>query len=89
MRKFCYVKSKRKLMFNEDDYKNLSKVLQGIQSDITNIWEDHYSQIQNLSEEEMYKAEYITAETERQLAAKQKEYDLAQLIPEREDTIGG
>lgn len=67
----------RQLMFNEDDYKQLSGVLEGIQSDIADIWEDHYNQIQNLSEDEMYKAEYITAETERQLAAKQKEYELA------------
>lgn len=67
----------RQLMFNEDDYKQLSGVLEGIQSDIANIWEDHYNQIQNLTEDEMYKAEYITNETERQLAAKQKEYDLA------------
>lgn len=67
----------RQLMFNEDDYKQLSGVIEGIQSDIANIWEDHYNQIQNLTEDEMYKAEYITNETERQLAAKQKEYDLA------------
>lgn len=67
----------RQLMFNEDDYKQLSGVLEGIQSDIADIWEDHYNQIQNLTEDEMYKAEYITNETERQLATKQKEYDLA------------
>lgn len=67
----------RQLMFNEDDYKKLSGVLGDIQEDIAGIWEDHYSQISNLSEDEMYKAQYITAETERQLAAKQKEYDLA------------
>lgn len=67
----------RQLMFNEDDYKQLSGVIEGIQSDIAGIWEDHYNQIQNLTEDEMYKAEYITAETERQLAVKQKEYDLA------------
>lgn len=67
----------RQLMFNEDDYKALSGVLEGIQSDIANIWEDHYNQIQDLTEDEMYKAEYITNETERQLAAKQKEYELA------------
>lgn len=67
----------RQLMFNEDDYKQLSGVLAGIQQDITDIWEDHYNQIQSLTEDEMYKAEYITSETERQLAAKQKEYDLA------------
>ena len=67
----------RQLMFNEDDYKALSGVLEGIQSDIADIWEDHYNQIQDLTEDEMYKAEYITNETERQLAAKQKEYELA------------
>lgn len=67
----------RQLMFNEDDYKQLSGVIEGIQSDIAGIWEDHYNQIQNLTEDEMYKAEYITNETERQLAAKQKEYNLA------------
>lgn len=67
----------RQLMFNEDDYKKLNGVLEGVQKDIADIWEDHYNQIQNLTEDEMYKAEYITNETERQLAAKQKEYELA------------
>ena len=67
----------RQLMFNEDDYKKLSKVLSGIQEDIASIWQDHYDQIANLSEDEMYKAEYITQETQRQLAAKQKEYEIA------------
>lgn len=67
----------RQLMFNEDDYKKLSGVLGDIQKDIADIWEDHYNQIQNLTEDEMYKAEYITAETERQLATKQKQYELA------------
>lgn len=67
----------RQLMFNEDDYKKLSGVLGDIQEDIAGIWEDHYNQIQSLTEDEMYKAEYITAETERQLAAKQREYELA------------
>jgi hypothetical protein len=67
----------RQLMFNEDDYKQLSSVIEGIQSDIADIWEDHYNQINSLTEDEMYKAEYITNETERQLAAKEKEYELA------------
>ena len=67
----------RQLMFNEDDYKKLSGVLGDIQEDISDIWNDHYAQISSLSEDEMYKAQYITAETERQLAAKQKEYELA------------
>lgn len=67
----------RQLMFNEEDYKKLSGTLTEIQEDIAYIWEDHYNQINALTDEEMYKAEYITAETERQLAMKMKEYELA------------
>lgn len=67
----------RQLMFNEEDYKVLSETLTGIQDDIANIWEDHYNKIDSLTDDEMYKAEYITAETERQLEMKMKEYELA------------
>ena len=64
-------------MFNEEDYKVLSETLTGIQEDIADIWEDHYAQIDSLTDDEMYKAEYITAETERQLEMKMQEYELA------------
>ena len=67
----------RQLMFNEEDYKVLSETLTGIQEDIADIWEDHYAQIDSLTDDEMYKAEYITAETERQLEMKMQEYELA------------
>lgn len=67
----------RQLMFNEEDYKTLSATLSGIQEDIASIWEDHYAQIDSLTDDEMYKAEYITAETERQLDMKMQEYELA------------
>lgn len=67
----------RQLMFNEEDYKVLSETLTGIQDDIANIWEDHYNKIDSLTDDEMYKAEYITAETERQLEMKMQEYELA------------
>lgn len=67
----------RELMFNEKDYKVLSDTLEGIQEDIANIWEDHYNQIDELTDDTMYKAEYITSETERQLDMKMKEYELA------------
>lgn len=67
----------RQLMFNEDDYKVLSETLSGIQEDIAGIWEDHYKQIDELTDDTMYKAEYITNETERQLDMKMKEYELA------------
>lgn len=67
----------RELMFNEKDYKVLSDTLEGIQKDIANIWEDHYNQIDELTDDTMYKAEYITSETERQLDMKMKEYELA------------
>lgn len=67
----------RELIFNEKDYKVLSDTLEGIQKDIANIWEDHYNQIDELTDDTMYKAEYITSETERQLDMKMKEYELA------------
>ena len=46
----------RQLMFNEDDYKVLSETLSGIQEDIAGIWEDHYKQIDELTDDTMYKA---------------------------------
>lgn len=67
----------RQLMFNEEDYKQLSGILSEVQEDIADIWEDHYNQINSLTEDEMYMAEYITNETERQLALKQQEYEIA------------
>ena len=67
----------RELMFNEKDYKVLSDTLEGIQEDIAKIWEDHYNQIDELTDDTMYKAEYITSETERQLDMKMQEYELA------------
>lgn len=67
----------RKLLFNEDDYDVLSKKLKGISADVKEINQWYERQIHNLNEDNWYLEEAITAEYERRLAAKEKEYEIA------------
>lgn len=68
----------RKLLFNEDDYNHLSSKLQGIATDIGDINDWYYSEINALTEDNWYLEEAITNEYERRLDAKMKEYELAE-----------
>lgn len=67
----------RKLLFNESDYKTLSKELRDIQRETTSLYEEYQKKISNLNKSNIYEAEILTSQYEQQLAAKQKEYEIA------------
>lgn len=67
----------RQLLFNENDYKELSETLDGIDSGIQADWIWYQSAINQLGEDESEKAELITKEYERRLAMREREYEIA------------
>ena len=69
--------SLRNAMFNEDDYNKMSAKLKEIASDSKRLFDDYLNQLEMLTEDEIYKADYITSEFERQYKYKELEYDIA------------
>ncbi len=69
--------STRKPLFNEDDYDKLDSKLKGISKDIGELGAWYNTQIANLTEDNWYLESAITAEYERRLESKQKEYEIA------------
>lgn len=67
----------RKRLFNEDDYNTLDKKLTGISEDIGEINAWYNAEISKLTEDNWYLESAITAEYERRLESKQKEYEIA------------
>lgn len=70
--------SLRQAMFNEDDYKKMSSELNRIADESRVLFKDYLNQLEMLTEDEIYKADYITSEFERQYKYKELEYDIAQ-----------
>lgn len=70
--------SLRNAMFNEDDYNEMSAKLKEIASDSKRLFDDYLNQLEMLTEDEIYKADYITSEFERQYKYKELEYDIAE-----------
>lgn len=68
----------RQAMFNEDDYKKMSSELNRIADESRTLFKDYLNQLEMLTEDEIYKADYITSEFERQYKYKELEYDIAQ-----------
>ena len=68
----------RSIIFNEDDYKNLSKELDKVMSDMNALSDEYQYKINNLTEDEMYMLDEITNEYERQVDLKEKEYEILQ-----------
>lgn len=68
----------RSIIFNEDDYKNLSKELDKVMSDMNALSDEYQYKINNLTEDEMYMLDEITNEYERQVDIKEKEYEILQ-----------
>ena len=68
----------RSIIFNEDDYKKLSRELDGIMSDMNALSDEYQYKINNLTEDEMYMLDEITNEYERQVDLKEKEYEILQ-----------
>lgn len=66
----------RSIIFNEEDYKQLSGALDDLMTQMDTLSSDYQERINSLTEDEMYKIEEITAEYERQVEIKQKEYEL-------------
>lgn len=67
----------RKTLFNEEDYNKLSQKLNKISSESSALYQDYLDQLDSLGEDEIYKAELITDEFERQFNYKKMEYDIA------------
>lgn len=70
--------SLRQAMFNEDDYKKISSKLNEIADESRVLFDDYLAQLEMLTEDEIYKADYITNEFERQYEYKKLEYEVAQ-----------
>lgn len=70
--------SLRNAMFNEDDYNKMSAKLNQIADESRVLFKDYLSQLEMLTEDEIYKADYITSEFERQYKYKELEYDIAE-----------
>ena len=70
--------SLRNAMFNEDDYNKMSAKLKDIAADSKRLFDDYLNQLEMLTEDEIYKADYITSEFERQYKYKELEYDIAE-----------
>lgn len=68
----------RQAMFNEDDYKKMSSELNRIADESRVLFKDYLNRLEMLTEDEIYKADYITSEFERQYKYKELEYDIAQ-----------
>ena len=68
----------RDTIFNEDDYNKLSSKLQGIASECDALYQSYLADLSTLTEDEIYKADQITAEYERQYNYKMMEYQVAQ-----------
>lgn len=68
----------RQAMFNEDDYNKMSAKLNQIADESRVLFKDYLNQLEMLTEDEIYKADYITSEFERQYKYKELEYDIAE-----------
>lgn len=68
----------RQAMFNEDDYKKMSSKLNQIADESRVLFKDYLSQLEMLTEDEIYKADYITDEFNRQYEYKKLEYEIAE-----------
>ena len=68
----------RSIIFNEGDYKELSKELDKVMSDMNALSDEYQYKINNLTEDEMYMLDEITNEYERQVDLKEKEYEILQ-----------
>ena len=68
----------RQAMFNEDDYNKMSNKLNQIADESRVLFKDYLNQLEMLTEDEIYKADYITDEFERQYQYKELEYAIAE-----------
>lgn len=69
--------SLRETLFNEDDYNRLSDKLEGIADECNDLYQGYLQDLSELTEEDIWKADLITAEYERQYNYKLMEYQVA------------
>lgn len=69
--------SLRDTLFNEDDYNRLSDKLEGIADECNDLYQGYLQDLSELTEEDIWKADLITAEYERQYNYKLMEYQVA------------
>lgn len=67
----------RQLLFNEDDYSKEMSVIEDIQAEAEKLYDDYYDRISNLSEEDLWQEEQLTAEYERQMEVLNERLDIA------------
>ena len=67
----------RETIFNEKDYKVLSDKLNDIADSSAQLYEQYLSDLENLTEDEIWKAEQITTEFQNQYKLKEMEYNIA------------
>ncbi len=66
----------RKLLFNEEDYSELSDELSKIDSRINRLYRNYHNEINSLDADEWYKQEEITKQFEARLAVQMESYEL-------------
>lgn len=66
----------RKTIFNDEDYAALSNKLDNIASDTESIYSAYANEINNLTEDNIYRVEEITNEFQRQYQLKQMEFGI-------------
>lgn len=71
-------KETRKLVYNDDDYELEMDKIKEISDYVEGLTDDYISDINKLGDNEIYKAEEITAQYERRLALKEKELEIVQ-----------
>ena len=67
----------RETIFNEKDYKVLSDKLNDIADSSAQLYEQYLSELEGLSEDEIWKAEQITTEFQNQYKLKEMEFNIA------------
>lgn len=80
----------RKLVYNDDDYKLEIDKINEISDYVNDLTKDYISDLNQLGEDEMYKAEEITAQYERRIAIKEKELEIVQAeinLQKKQDTL--
>jgi hypothetical protein len=69
--------TEREKIFNEKDYENLSDVISEIQANTDALSTQFYTDINNLTEDNMYLEEFITSEYERRLAIEMQKLEVS------------
>ena len=67
----------RELLFNESDYSKEMDVIESIQDEANQLYDDYYNKISNLNEEDLWQEAELTAEYERQMEVLNERLEIA------------